>query len=342
MDQVGEHRLRRSRIEPRIDVGVDHRHHLGDTATPLGDLVEDLGLARQPVRLVGRQERRHVLHRRSVRGPQPREAPRRHLVQAGVVVPHVAVRRADHGGRPAHHMIAREQGVLLQQRPADVVGGMAGGGDGLQRPARSGKARPVGDHAVGCESVILALVQADGGLGCARRGKPPDHRARGLGQRPGQRGMVEMGVGEDDGGDPLALGGAQQGVEMLGQVGAGIDHRRLAAADDVGSGAGIGERARVGRHHAADQRRDLIGPPGLEGDVTDVGDHLRRRSCVGPGQELQNEGVMAKARAISVPNRPQWVIASMVCLFTLQAMVLLSSCHPEFLPSAAARVAVGR
>ena len=51
---------------------------------------------------------------------------------------------------------------------------------------------------------------------------------------------------------------------------------------------------------------------------------------------------MAKARAVSVPNRPQWVIASMICLFTLQAIVLLSSCHPEFLPSAAARIAIGR
>jgi hypothetical protein len=57
---------------------------------------------------------------------------------------------------------------------------------------------------------------------------------------------------------------------------------------------------------------------------------------------MQNEGVMAKARAVSVPNRPQWVIASMICLIALQAIVLLSSCHAEFLPSAATRVAIGR
>jgi len=51
---------------------------------------------------------------------------------------------------------------------------------------------------------------------------------------------------------------------------------------------------------------------------------------------------MTKACAIFVSERLQRVAATMICLIALQATILLSSCHPEFSPSAAAYVQPGR
>ena len=45
---------------------------------------------------------------------------------------------------------------------------------------------------------------------------------------------------------------------MVGQVGAGIDHRHLAGADDIGLRAGIGERRGIGGEQAAHARRSLL------------------------------------------------------------------------------------
>ncbi len=106
MDQVGQHRVGGRRMQARIHGGVDHRDHLGDAGAAEPHLLHDLALALQPVGLVGGEERRDVGHRRSVGRPQRPEAAGGDLVQAGVVGAHVAVRRADHGGGPAHHMVA--------------------------------------------------------------------------------------------------------------------------------------------------------------------------------------------------------------------------------------------
>ena len=46
--------------------------------------------------------------------------------------------------------------------------------------------------------------------------------------------------------------------------------------------------------------------------------------------------------AIFVSKRLQRAVAAIMCLIALQALVTLSSCHPEITPSAAAaRVAIG-
>ena len=48
----------------------------------------------------------------------------------------------------------------------------------------------------------------------------------------------------------------QQRLDMLVEIRAGIDHRDLAVADDIGAGAAEGERAGIARDDAADHRRD--------------------------------------------------------------------------------------
>jgi hypothetical protein len=47
---------------------------------------------------------------------------------------------------------------------------------------------------------------------------------------------------------------------MLCQVRSRIDHRDLAGADDIGLGAGEGERRRVGGEQPANARRNLLRP----------------------------------------------------------------------------------
>ena len=51
---------------------------------------------------------------------------------------------------------------------------------------------------------------------------------------------------------------------------------------------------------------------------------------------------MAGDLAIFVSKRLQRAAAAMLCLMALQALISLSSCHPEFTPqAAAARVHIG-
>ena len=98
-------------------------------------------------------------------------------------------------------------------------------------------------------------------------------------QRLRRRRMVAMGVGDQDMGHPLAREAGEQCLDMLGEVGTGVDHRDLAAADDVGSGTPEGERARIARDDAADPRCDRLEPAVFERELAakrDVDGHRGR------------------------------------------------------------------
>ena len=81
----------------------------------------------------------HILlrigHRRPVRGVIDPILPAPQLVQAGHVRRHVAIGWDDHRRRPAHDMVAGEQNPLAGKGEAEMVGGVAGRGDRLERPA---------------------------------------------------------------------------------------------------------------------------------------------------------------------------------------------------------------
>ena len=99
---------------------------------------------------------------------------------------HVAVGRTDHGGAPAHDVIAGEQRPLLVEREAHVVRRVAGRVHGAQRPA--GPVRgdlAVGDAHVGVEveSVDSSIFTSAGspspvGVRCRRRIRRRRRRAR--------------------------------------------------------------------------------------------------------------------------------------------------------------------
>ena len=65
-------------------------------------------------------------------------------------------------------------------------------------------------------------------------------------QRPGGDAVVAMGVGDEDGLDPLALHRRQQRPEMRLVVRTRIDDRDRAFADDIGAGAVEGEGEALG------------------------------------------------------------------------------------------------
>jgi len=79
-----------------------------------------------------------------------------------------------------------------------------------------------------------------------------DRRPGRRGQRPGQRRMVEMGMGDDDLADHLAGCQRRQKGRQMGRIGRPrIDHRHPALAEDIGVGAELGHRRRVRRQNPA-------------------------------------------------------------------------------------------
>jgi hypothetical protein len=80
-----------------------------------------------------------------------------------------------------------------------------------------------------------------------------------------------MRVGDEDVSDRLAPHGAQDGIDVILEVWAGIDDCHLAVADDVGAGAPEGEGAGIVGDHAADERCHLHRRAVVELELLDEG-----------------------------------------------------------------------
>ena len=96
--------------------------------------------------------------------------------------------------------------------------------------------------------------------------------------------MVAMGVGDEDRRELFAGDCLEQRVDMAGDRRPGVDDRDLAFADDIGTSAGEGEGARIGRDQPARQWRDAreFARRRGEGEIEDggeaVGGHFGSRS----------------------------------------------------------------
>jgi len=259
-----------------VDVGVKAGRQVGDAGGAGLQGGQDLGLAPETMGDVGVEEGVDLAHRRAMGRPEGGEMALADLFQAFHVGAHVAIRRGHHRRRPAHHMVAAEEGVLLKERIADVRRGVAGRGDGLDGPALTRDPAASAEVEVGSEADVIARHHPHGlylggvrGQGAAAR----HHRAGARLEGGGQRRMVQMVVGDEDVADALARHSGQQGLQMVRVVRAGIDDRHHPLADDVGAGAGEGERAGVVGDHPSDQRGDLVRAPVLELYPPDEGDH---------------------------------------------------------------------
>jgi hypothetical protein len=120
--------------------------------------------------------------------------------------------------------------------------------------------------------------------------------------------VVAVGVGDQDVGHPLARQTGEQGLDVLGEIGAGIDHRDLAATDDVGSGAPECEGAGVAGDDAADPRRHRLEPAVFERELAakrNVDSHDTKTTLdrpAAPGAWPQGLGPRRNAREIPLQH----------------------------------------
>ena len=194
------------------------------------------------------------------------------------VVAHGAVGRRHDGGRPAHDVIAGKQQIGLLEGERHVIGGMAGRRHRFERPAVAADRLAVGERDVGTKIHVGRGVQPPR-LADMQRPRQPVRTLRenlGSGRRLDlrhRRRMIAMGVGDENMRDGLAAHGVKQRGDMGIVVGAGIEDRDFAAADDVAHRALERERSGIIGDHRADLRRNLAYPVGLkvecliEGDV---------------------------------------------------------------------------
>ena len=288
-----------ARIKPDIDRFDDGR----DVGCALAEPVQDRGFAAVPVRDQMLHVPRRIADRVAVAGQIERLAAFCELVQRGHVIAHGAVGRRHDGGRPAHDVIAGENQIGFLERERHVVGGVSRRGQRLERPAVAAHHFAIGERHVGAkihvggsvEPARLADMQrasepvrALGENFCAGRGLDLGHRRR----------MVAMGVGDEDVRHRLAAHRVEQRRDMGVVVGAGIEDRHLAAADDVADRALEGERARIVGRHRTHQRRHLFRPVGLEIE------RLVERDVVGHAHTLlKRAAMMCTARATRATAR---------------------------------------
>ncbi len=178
------------------------------------------------------------------------------FLQARDIRTHFAVGWNHDGGRPAHHVVAAEQGVTISE--AEMVGGVPGRRDGGHIAVIDLDTLAVGEDPVRGIIAIECSVGARADRLQRQRRAADDRRAGRLGQRPCRGTVVAVGVGTHDCRDLAPSDRLIQRIEMLGQVGSGIDHRDLFGADQVGLGAVVSEGRGIMGEHPGDPGRQLL------------------------------------------------------------------------------------
>ena len=129
--------------------------------------------------------------------------------------------------------------------------------------AVTGSPSTVDRFAVG-KHPVRRIIAVERGIGARADGlqrerrTADDRRAGPLRQRPRRGAVVAVSVRAHDRRDCPPGDRLLQRVEMLGKVGAGIDHRDLAVADQIGLRAEIGECRRIVREHAGNAGLELL------------------------------------------------------------------------------------
>ena len=166
-------------------------------------------------------------------------------------------------------MVAGEQEIGLLERKRHVIGGMARRRHRFQRPAVARHHLAVGERDVGAEIEVGGRIEPSRLADLERPRQPVrtlgEHLGAGRRFDFGHRGrMIAMGMGDENMGDGFAAHGVKQRADMRIVVGAGIENRDFAAADDVAHRALERERAGIVGDDRAHARRDVAHPVGLE------------------------------------------------------------------------------
>ena len=270
--------------QPRIDADIDRAHHAGDVRFALGEPVQDRSLARLPMPDQEAHIARAVGNFRAVAGEIQILLARGEPIQRRHVVDHRSIRRRHDRGRPAHDVIADKADLPLRPGKGHVVGGMAGRGDSLERPAVAlddvaavhRDIRP--EVAVGARLRIVLFALIARPRGAVRTLGIDGGAGRSLDPR-GVRRMVAMGMRDENMRHGLAAHGVQQRVRMRLAVRTGIDDRDLAPAQDIADRAAESERARIVAEHATHTRAHFLSVARLEREVAVEGDVVVGHAC---------------------------------------------------------------
>ena len=166
---------RQRRVQPDIDLGDEGWNRL----RAVRQRVQDRGLPLAPVM----DERAQVPLRfddwAAVARPIDRLGASAQLVERVHIGAHRTVGRRDDRRRPGHDVIAGKQRVFLQKREAQMIGAMAGRGDGLDRVAGALPSLAVGENCVGRIVAVMGGIEAGRAIAARRERRGADHpRAR--------------------------------------------------------------------------------------------------------------------------------------------------------------------
>ena len=247
----------------------------GDRELALGDVAVDLGqqLVDGAVSAPGQRGRHtlvaaepmgdervdhvgHMVHEAAV--PRGQRGDRRLGVaqpgQAGQIQVQVAVGRTDDHCRAVHDVVTGEQQRILLDQPAQVVRGVA------RRVQRAEREVAPGSGAAQRPTLAGVLVRREA-LG---RAEADDAGTGGRGQRASTRGMVDVGMGHDDGVDAAERGGRGHdggGVRLVRRT--GVHHHGVSLPDQIGVGPRAGHQAGVGGRQPAHAGCHLVEPARL-------------------------------------------------------------------------------
>jgi hypothetical protein len=167
--------------------------------------------------------------------------------QRGHVGGHIAIGGRDERGGPAHDVVTGKQDIAKGK--AQMIGGMAGGVQGLHLPVITCQCVTVCQHDIGGKGVVDAFtrIRARASIGAeARR-----HSARCCDQGRYEGGVIQMGMRHEDVTDTFIRPKCGQNRRQMRIHGrAGVQHGHTATAQNIGIGANAGHRPRIGRHNA--------------------------------------------------------------------------------------------
>ena len=272
-----EHRPPRGGDEAGGEPDVHPRHHVRDPTDPVAKAGEDLLLALAAVGDERADVGLRAVDAGAVGRPVADVVALEKAGEASHVVAHVAVRRRDDAGRPAHHVVAGEEEAVLAKREADVVRGVAGGVHALEGPPVPLDEVAVAHLDLGDELHVSPFFHLHPVLPGAVRAVAVDGARPHLRlERPGRGRVVVVGVGDEDVAHLLAGDRGGEGLHVVGEVRPRVDDRDPAPADDVGAGAVEGEGARVPGndppHGHRSRRGDEVDPAVLELELAPEGD----------------------------------------------------------------------
>ena len=298
------------RVHVRRQIAVEELHHLRDRVDPVAQARLDLARAPEPMLDERLDIRFRVVDRRAVGGPVRSVVGVEQPLQARDVGAHVSVRRRHDGGGPAHHVIAAEQGAVLAQPVAHVVGGMAGSVDAFEAEPVALDDVPVAHLDVGRELEVRSLLD-DHGPPVRRRRTPRAVRSepvrrgrREAAQQGATGGVIPVGVGDEHVGDGFASQPVDERLDVRVEGRPGVDDRDSPAPDHVGAGAVKGERARVACDHAPDRRRHGLEHSVLELQLPVEPDVRRHRIVPRSGESSRAMISIRRDPCTEPPGRP--------------------------------------